>query len=185
VQTRALVIVVLPALALAACGGGSKATPAAPTTAAQPETAQTGDPLALPAGVPTTTTGPADAAAAKTIRDWSAALRAGRLKQAVSFWAVPSKIQNGTPVLTLISRDDVRIFNDSLACGAVVTSAGAAGRYTIVTYRLTNRRGGNCGTGTGHSARTAVLVRNGHIAGFYRLPDAGSSGGDTAAGPIV
>jgi len=75
-------------------------------------------------------------------------------------------------VLTLSSRSDVRIFNDALSCGSIVTSAGGAKRgFTIATVRLTRRKGADCGTGTGHSARTAILVRDGRIAEWYRLPD--------------
>ncbi|MEA2127904.1 MAG: hypothetical protein QOJ85_795, partial [Solirubrobacteraceae bacterium] len=91
----------------------------------------------------------------------------------------PAKIQNATPVLMLGSREDLRLFNGSLACGAVLTGAGSARGYTIATFRLTERRGGNCGSGTGHSARTAILVRAGRITGWYRLPDAGTAPGDT------
>jgi hypothetical protein len=67
----------------------------------------------------------------------------------------------------------VLVFNDSLTCGAVLTGAGAARGYTIATFRLTERRGGHgqCGSGVGHRAQTAVQVRDGHIVGWYRLPD--------------
>ena len=57
----------------------------------------------------------------------------------------------------------------------MLTRAGSAGDYTIGTFRLTERPGGNCGSGTGHSARTAILVRKGRISGWYRLPDAGTT----------
>jgi len=100
-------------------------------------------------------------------------LRAGNLARAASFWGVPARIQNGTPVLRLSTRADVRSFNASLSCGAVLTGAGAADGFTIATFRLTERRGGGqCGSGVGHSAQTAVLVRGARIVGWYRLPDA-------------
>lgn len=173
---RATVAAVLSALLLEACGGGAHNTPAPTTTApAPPKATPTPGPLALPAEVPRNSTGPADAVATRTIRGWARALRAGDLARATSFWAVPAKIQNGTPVLTLRSRADVRIFNGSLTCGAVLTGAGAArAGFTIATFRLTERRGGHglCGKGVGHRAQTAVRVRGGQIVGWYRLPDA-------------
>lgn len=131
-------------------------------------------PLALPAGIPRSPTGPADAGAVRTIRDWARALRAGDVARASSFWGLPARIQNGTPVLRLTARGDVQTFNDSLPCGAVLTGAGAARGYTIATFRLTERRGGGgqCGSGVDRSAQTAVLVRGGRIVGWYRLPDA-------------
>jgi hypothetical protein len=189
VQLRAPIIVLSSSVLLGACGGGGDTPrPAAQTTSTAPRAqAPASDPLALPAGVPSSPSGPADAAATRTIRGWALALRKGEVTRAMSYWAVPAKIQNGTPVLTLRSREDLRLFNGSLACGAVLTGAGAARGYTIATFRLTERRGGECGSGTGHSARTAILVRGGRIAGWYRLPDAGTAPGDagSADAPIV
>jgi hypothetical protein len=108
----------------------------------------------------------------RTIRGWAQALRGGNVARAASFWALPAKIQNGTPVLRLNSRNDLLVFNDSLPCGAVLTGAGGANGFTIATFRLTERRFGQCGSGAGQSAQTAVLVRGGKIVGWYRLPDA-------------
>jgi hypothetical protein len=177
-------------LALAGCGGGGEKPQAAATTTATTPRAQapsTADPLALPAGVPRSATGPADATATQTIRAWAQALRRGDVTRAVSYWAVPAKIQNATPVLTLGSREDLRLFNGSLACGAVLTGAGSARGYTIATFRLTERPGGDCGSGTGHSAQTAILVRGGRISGWYRLPDAGTAPADSGSpnAPII
>jgi hypothetical protein len=177
VPLHAPTVVLLFTLLLVACGAEpSRRSPPA-SSPKQPAPAR--DPLALPAGVPSSPTGRADADATRTIRAWSKALRAGDVAGAASFWALPAKVQNATPVLTLSSRDDVRVFNGSLSCGAVVTGAGGAPRgFTIVRFRLTERRGGACGSGVGHSAETAVLVRGGLIAGWYRLPD-------TTPGPLV
>jgi hypothetical protein len=190
VQLHAPAIALLCSLMVGACGGGGggQQPPAATRTAAEPRPqAPPSDPLALPAGVPSSATGPADAGAARTIRRWARALRGGDVARAVSYWTLPAKIQNGTPVLTLRSREDLRLFNGSLACGAVLTGAGAGRGYTIATFRLTERPGGACGGGTGQSARTAVLVRGGRIAGWYRLPDPGTSpgGGDAPDTPVI
>ena len=188
-RLRAPSIALLGTLLVGACGGGGDEKPAAPKTAPPAPRAQAPaeDPLALPAGVPRTETGPADAAASRTIRRWAQALQRGDVARAVSYWAAPAQVQNGTPVLTLRSREDLRLFNGSLACGAELTAAGSAGGYTIATFRLTERPGGNCGAGTGHSARTAVRVRDGRIAGWYRLPDAGTEPSEPGApdSPVV
>jgi hypothetical protein len=174
---RALTSIVLGALTLSACGGSSDKANQSGMRATTPQAApdpQGGarSPLELPADVPSKPTAKADPAQVKVIEAWSAALRRGDVVAASATWAVPSKVQNGSPVLTLSSRSDVRIFNDALTCGSVVTSTGAAkGGFTIATVRLTQRKGADCGTGTGHSARTAILVRDGKIAEWYRLPD--------------
>ncbi len=113
-----------------------------------------------------------DPAAIKVIRLWSEALRRSDVELAASFWAVPSKVQNGTPVLTLATAADVRLFNGSLSCGSLLTSAlGARNGFTIAVFKLTRRPGAECGTGTGQHARTAIRVRKGKIAEWYRLPD--------------
>ncbi len=175
---RASVIAVLSTLLAAGCGGGDGRRDL--TGKAPRRQAPTRSPLALPAGVPRAATGPADPAATRTIRGWATALRAGDVGRATSYWALPARIQNGTPVLTLSSQTDLRTFNDSLSCGAVLTSAGAARGYTIATFRLTQRRGahGGCGSGVGNRAQTAMLVRDRHIVGWFRLPD-------TAPAPVV
>jgi hypothetical protein len=168
-------------------GGGGEQPPVVTRTAAEPRPAPPSDPLALPAGIPRSATGPAEAGAARTIRGWARALQGGDVARAASYWTLPAKIQNGTPVLTLRSHEDLWLFNGSLACGAVLTAAGAAGGYTIATFRLTERPGGDCGGGTGQRARTAVLVRGGRIAGWYRLPDPGTSPGAGGApdAPVI
>jgi hypothetical protein len=130
-----------------------------------------GDPLALPAGVPRSADGPADGGATRTIRRWTNALRAGQIDRAAGLWGSPAKVQNGTPVITLRTSEDVLLFNDSLSCGAVLTSTGGARGYTIATFRLTERPGGQCGSGVGARARTAIRVRDGRIVAWYRLPE--------------
>lgn len=174
---RATGPLVLCGVTLAACGGSSATPPRAVTTATIPHVARAPNgaarnPLELPASVPLRAAGMADPARVKVIRAWSDALRRGDVAGASAAWGVPSKVQNGSPVLTLASRADVRIFNDALSCGSVVTKTGGArGGFTIVRVRLTQRPGADCGSGTGHAARTAILVRGGKIVAWYRLPD--------------
>ena len=51
---------------------------------------------------------------------------AAEVARASSFWALPSKVQNDTPVLTLATAADVRSFNGSLPCGSRLVSARGA-----------------------------------------------------------
>jgi hypothetical protein len=122
--------------------------------------------------VPLSSTGPGDRGAIEVIRAWAGFLRTGDVDRAASFWGLPAQVQNGTPVLKLVSRDDVRTFNRSLTCGSILTSAGRGNdEFTIVKLRLTRRPGADCGAGTRKRARTAIRVLNGKIVEWYRLPD--------------
>ncbi|MGH2919653.1 MAG: hypothetical protein ACRDLS_13800 [Solirubrobacteraceae bacterium] len=169
---RLVPISVICAVALSACDDGDEARPPQSTPDGATPQRDERRPPGLPSGVPLRASGAADPARAKVIRDWAGALRGGDVAAASALWGVPSIVQNGTPVLTLRSRADVRLFNRSLPCGAIVTAArGAARDFTIVTVRLTQRRGGDCGTGIGNSARTAIRVRGAKIVEWYRLPD--------------
>lgn len=176
-HARALATVVICTLALGACGGGSSDDePARGATTPQPRQqappSVPGGPLDLPSGVPLRATRDGDPRAIKVIRLWTDALRRSDVRAASALWAVPSKVQNGTPVLTLASVADVRLFNDSLSCGSQLVSAqGARNGFTVAVFKLTQRPGADCGTGVGNDARTAILVRGGRIAEWYRLPD--------------
>jgi hypothetical protein len=178
VPKRLLVPVVLCACVLPGCGGspGGADRPRARTPAPGPTspdltTPPPADPAELPANVPLKATRAADPARANVIRAWSAALRAGEIAAANALWAAPAKAQNGTAVLTLVNREAIGIFNGSLPCGSVVTSAdGARGGFTVTEVRLTRRKGARCDA-VGASARTAILVRDGRIVEWYRLPD--------------
>jgi hypothetical protein len=159
-------------LSLAACGGSSGKPDHARTQTIAPRVAPApATPLDLPAGVPLNATGAADPGQAGVVRAWSKALRAGDIAGASALWAVPSKVQNATPVLRLSSRADVLAFNAALPCGSVVTAVGGAKGFTIATVRLTHRKGARCDAAKGATARTAILVRGGKIVEWYRLPD--------------
>lgn len=167
---RLLIVIVPWIVALSACGTAQDEPKPAPEQRATPPDPRSA--LELPAGVPMRPTGPAVAAQAKVVRAWAAALRAGDIDAASALWAVPSKVQNGTPVVTLTSTSAVRAFNAALPCGSVVTSAGRAGEdFTIATVRLTARRGAKCDAAANATARTAIRVRAGKIVEWYRLPD--------------
>jgi hypothetical protein len=132
-----------------------------------------------------TVPGGADADAVRVIRSWADELRAGDVQAASERFAIPSVVQNGTPPLTLSSRNEVEAFNRSLPCGAKLTDATMSGRFTIATFELTERPGpGECGGGVGEQAKTAFVIRNGRIIEWRRVVDIDEAApADT--GPIV
>ena len=108
----------------------------------------------------------------RVIRRWLATLRRGDTHGAARFFAIPSRFQNGTPVLTVRNEVERIAVNAALPCGARMAHAGGAGAYTIVLYVLVRRPGADCSSGVGAHARGAVRVARGHITEWYRLPDA-------------
>jgi len=184
--------VLLSTLLFAACGGdddgGGDGGQAVTPEPAAPLSPTPQGPRDLPARIPLEGTGPGDPAAIKVIRLWSEAVGRSDVKAASALWAVPSKVQNGTPVIPLASLQDVRAFNGSLSCGSQLVSAlGAKGSaYTVAVFKLTKRPGADCGTGTGRRARTAIAVRDGKIAEWYRLPDdPDAPAASPPAGPVI
>ncbi len=70
------------------------------------------------------------------------------------------------------TRAQARAFNRSLPCGADVLSARPArDGFFVVTFRLTERPGGDCGSGTGSTARAAFHVSDGLIDHWLRVED--------------
>lgn len=170
---------VLPCTALAAaslvagCGAddGQTAPPAAPATASAPvrPDAVPGVPpeLQLPAGVPRRGDGgAAGAAEARVIRRWASLHRRGRLREAARVFALPSRFQNVTPILTIDTAPERRAIQESLTCGGRPVRMERAGRYVVVTFELGERPGARCGgTGVG---RATLRVAGGRITEFYR-----------------
>jgi hypothetical protein len=170
-RSAVAVLAALSVTAAVGCGGAQKSSTTPPTVANDPGPTPAVSDLALPPGVPDESTGPAAVSARRVINDWLKALRRGDVKRAAHYFALPSKFQNATPVLTVHNERERLAVNLSLSCGAVATEMGGAGVYTIVTFRLTERKGGNCGTGVGGKARGAIRVERRHIKEWYRLPD--------------
>jgi hypothetical protein len=107
------------------------------------------------------------------IRGWADALRAGHVEEATDFFAIPAVVADGTnPTRSLGDRAAVKDFNSGLPCGArlIDTSRGESS-FVIATFRLTDRPGGQCGTGVDHLASTAFLIERKHIVQWRRGPD--------------
>ena len=131
----------------------------------------------------TTVAGGAKPADVQVIRRWADELRAGDVIAASERFALPSVVQNGTPPLQLTDRRQVEAFNRSLPCGAELTAAVESGKYTIATFKLTERPGlGQCGDGVGSQAKTAFVIENGLIAQWRRVVDTGAPANQ---GPVV
>lgn len=184
---RAVRPAVVPALALlaaaglGACGGKAErvavgpdgrppAVHAAPPVGAAPAPGL--DPRILPPKrIPTRARRPVDPGAKRVIESWLKALRDGHLAAAARHFAVPLTFQNGTPVEHLTSRAAVRLAVGGFPCGAVAYKYGAAGRYTLVRFRLTERKGDDCHGAAGHTTGGALRVEGGRIREWYRLYD--------------
>lgn len=128
------------------------------------------------------------AAEVAVIRGWSDALRSGDIATAAGYFRIPSLFFTGNgPVVELDSAADVAHANAALPCGARLLAVSARGRYLDALFRLTNRPGPGgsqgCGSGTGQTARTDFLIRNGHIVQWLRAPDEPGDNGTPPATP--
>jgi hypothetical protein len=154
-QVRATVTIVIAVTALAClggCGGGD----------------EPGD-------------GASGKSAAAVIRDWADTLRSGDVRRAAEFFALPSLVENGTSPSVLYTRADARLFNESLPCGARLLRTSSSAGFTTAVFRLTERPGrGTCGAGTGQTARTTFVVRDGKIREWRRVAN-----NPAPSGPVV
>ena len=120
--------------------------------------------------------GDADPGDVRVIDAWVTALRRGDVDAAARYFAIPSVAENGPLLLQIENLDDARRFNESLPCGARLVRAETQGRFTTATFRLTERPGpGTCGPGTGGTAKTSFVIRDGKIAEWRRV---GTGGGE-------
>ncbi|HWE09690.1 MAG TPA: hypothetical protein VG325_10060 [Solirubrobacteraceae bacterium] len=120
------------------------------------------------------------------IRGWSEALRAGHVAAAARYFRFPSVFFAGNgPPIQLRSLGQVETAMARLPCGARFLSAQRYGPYVNVLFRLTNRpgAGAGCGSGTGQTARTNFLIRNGRIVQWLRAPDEPGDNGTAPASP--
>jgi hypothetical protein len=127
--------------------------------------------------------GGADPEAIEVIDEWSQTLREGDIEGAADYFKLPSIVQNGTPAVQLETREDVIEFNRALPCGAELTRAVTEKPYIVATFELTERPGpGECGPGTGETAKTAFLIEDGLIVRWLRAP---VDAAPPAEGPVV
>ena len=132
-----------------------------------------------------TIAGNADEDAVQVIKDWADELRAGDVTAASDQFAIPSFVENGTPLVELRNRQQIEAFNQSLPCGARLTAASRSGRFTIATFVLTERPGpGECGNGVGDAAKTAFVIQAGHIREWRRVVDSEPTG-PTRTEPVI
>jgi hypothetical protein len=117
------------------------------------------------------------------IDGWVKTLSRGDVTGAAEFFALPSIAENGTPPLRLSTRRDAVAFNRSLPCGATLVRAQPDGELITATFRLTERPGGDCGSGVGGMVRTSFRIEDGKITEWRRLPDAGDE--PDPGGPVV
>ena len=109
------------------------------------------------------------AAVARVITRWSNELRAGHVHRAAAYFAVPSTVQNASPLIRLRSKREVFEWNRALPCGAHVVKVITGQRYSVATFVLTERPGSEgCGA-TGKLAATAFIVRHGKIVEWRRV----------------
>lgn len=114
--------------------------------------------------------GDADPGDVAVVQGWVDALRKGDVDGAARYFAIPSVAENGPILIRIHSLDDARRFNESLPCGARLIRAETAGRFTTATFRLTERPGpGICEPGTGGTASTSFVIRDGKIAEWRRV----------------
>ncbi len=135
------------------------------------------------------------------VKGWSRALKRGDLAAAAGYFALPSTFINGgsgssLEAVTIRTRHQALVINESLPCGATFISAEHRGRYLNVLFRLGARSGpggSNCDSGAGLTARTNFLIEHGKIVQWLRAPsqpgDPGTGTGPTTTspqgGPIV
>jgi hypothetical protein len=121
--------------------------------------------------VPDRPTGPADRASARVVRGWLRALSRGDVQRAARFFALPSRYQNGTAVLTIDSPGERLAINLALPCGGRVVALRGARGFAIATIRLRERPGADCGKGTGgRASASGTGCPTGRAAGRPRRP---------------
>jgi hypothetical protein len=156
---RARLLVLTAALCVALAGCGSRTTLLHTSKHASATSSAPG----VPNGV------------VRVIVGWADALRAGHVAAAARYFQIPSVFFSGGPPIEMRSLSQVESVNSGLPCGAKFLSARVRGRLINVLFRLTNRPGpggaAGCGAGTGQTARTNFLIRNGHIVEWLRAPD--------------
>jgi hypothetical protein len=167
-RTRTSLVVAIAAVTLTACGGHTADNGARTANTAPAAAAGTAPGRDYTHYYPPGTHAPSQVAQ-RVITAWADELRAGHVRRAAAYFAVPVIVQNATPPLRLANRREVLEFNRTLPCGAHVVRVIAGRRYTVATFVLTERPGSDgCGA-TGKLAATAFLLRHGKISEWRRV----------------
>lgn len=163
-------------LALGGCGGGGSTLP--------PGTNSATTPPYTPPPPPPPTPPPAPAGADRVVRRWADTLRGGDVAGAARLFALPAVVQiiPTEPAQRLTTRAQVREFNRSLPCGALVVRTERRGAYAEGLFRLVERPGATC-DGPGGTARAAFKVRDGRIVEWRRRLD--REGDELVTAPVV
>lgn len=171
-----LAFLALTPLALTGCGdsGGSPITISGDDTGAPGGSSDPGDPI--------DGTEDADQEDVAVIEDWSQTLSQGDVEGAAEFFAVPSTVENGGFRVEIKNPVDAASFNESLPCGAELVGAETSGDTTTATFELSDRPGGDCGSGAGGQAATAFKIEDGKIVEWIRVAVPGG-GGEAPVGP--
>ena len=172
----------VPVLAVAGCGGSGdgdasryRLTTPAPDRGAL-EAVPTIDPTATPAPTPRPRPGELEPTHAdakrlgRIIAAWADTLRGGDVNGAARLFNVPVIVAQSRGAVTLTARDQIRVFNASLPCGARLEEVQQSGRYVVGTFRLTNRPGQTCDA-PGQLVRVAFVLRNGKFSEWRQVPD--------------
>src|SRR5262245_18686727 len=161
--------------AIAGCGGGDRAdlkTPGVQRHAAPVAPTPTPTVAAQPSAAP------ARAEQVRVIRRWADLLRHGRVSAASRMFSLPAVVANPEPRFQLGTRAEIQFFNRTLPCGGRLVDTEQRGRYIVATFVLTERPGGlGCGSGVGHKAQTAFLIKGNRIAEWLRVLTDEESGG--------
>ena len=125
----------------------------------------------------------ADPGDVKVISGWIEALSKGDTEAAAGYFAIPSTVENVTVLTKLKTAKDAIAFNESLPCGGKLVSAETTGDFTTATFELTDRPGGDCGSGVGGKASTSFVIEDGEITDWRRVAGPGDKpGGGSSEG---
>ena len=151
-------LAVLPLLA--ACGGGD-----------EPRAERRATPTATPPPAAGAQPSRSDAERLRpVIKAWADALRRSDVDRATTYFDLPAIVAQG-PAYRLRSRDQLRVFNGGLPCGAKLVDVQQNGRYVVGTFELTERPGRKCDA-PGRLARVAFVFRGRKFSEWRQVPDA-------------
>jgi hypothetical protein len=108
----------------------------------------------------------------QVIRGWTNSLRAGEIKRAAGYFALPSTMENSL-IIEIRTAAQAYAANEGLSCGSKLVYAAKDGKYIAAVFKLTNRRGpgASCGSGVGSEASVYFLIKHDRIVDWLRAPN--------------